>query len=120
MPLVKRIAGNLHRIGFVGLDLTKRGIIKVFDEFGIDCTDEKPRIGEPPRHRLMIAAGILHNDPCISVKGLNLPDKSIDLRGRMPDLVRTGNDLSKWAKDRHHAFAFRNIDTYSVHSPPPE
>ena len=47
MPLVKRIAGDLHRISLIGFDFAKGIVVKVLDQLRVYETDEKPGIGKP-------------------------------------------------------------------------
>ena len=88
MPLVKRVAGNLHGIGLVSFNFTKRVIVKVLDQLRVYETDEEPGIGKPMGHWFVVAAGVLHDDPCVTFKGTDIPDQVIDLVRCVPYLMR--------------------------------
>ena len=55
-----------HRISLIGLDLAERVIVKVFDQFRINCADKKTGIREPAGHWFVIAPGVPNDNPMLN------------------------------------------------------
>ena len=112
--VVKGVPGNLHGVGFVCLNSAQRISAVLPDQQRIDRTDVKSRLVKDLRHRFVVSASMLHDDPGLALNGFQLP-----YQGRKS--LRTVNyvkgqpyNLAKGTEYRYGAFSAGNINARCV------
>ena len=85
------------------------------DQDGIDSADKDAGVREPVGNRFIVSAGMLHAGFGFAVKAFDLLNKSADSGLGVWDIAGLHKNYIAGPADGDSAFAFRNIDTNSVH-----
>ena len=67
------------------------------------------------RARGVVSASAFHDNPGIAVKPFDVFNQCLDMAGEMWDFKWSGNQFHTQTEDSYHAFAFGNVNTYSIH-----